>query len=141
MIKKMLIIISVLTFLLGCTSGPEVVVEERAQPSSPPVLGEEDSDDGPSVLPLPTGAAVEVHVLGKQGFDPSEFTASVGQEVIFVNDDAKTFSMTFVKDGSRKFENSDLTKPGASYTHVFKEPGVYQFWTIGYGVRGTATIQ
>jgi len=54
MIKKMLIIISVLTFLLGCTSGPEVVVEERAQPSSPPVLGEEDSDDGPSVLPLPT---------------------------------------------------------------------------------------
>jgi plastocyanin len=141
--KYIVMVISVLA-LIGC-GGAQVENSGQDVPAANPPAPKEvaTAPEPVAKTPTPSGPTTEVRVLGKEGFSADDFTARVGQEVTFVNQDPakKDFSITFQKQGTRTFLNSEVTRHGDTYTHVFNEPGTYDFWTIGYGVRGTVTVQ
>ncbi len=84
-----------------------------------------------------------VKILGKQGFDPEELTVKAGTAVEFINEDPaeKVMIITFQKDGSRQFENSDKMPAGATYEKRFSEPGRYDYWTQAYGVKAVIIVE
>jgi plastocyanin len=77
----------------------------------------------------------EVRILGEGGFEPLEASIKSGSSVTWINDDEKTFTMTFFKDG-RFFINSPVMKSGDRFEQAFNEPGEYEYWTLAYGPMG-----
>ncbi len=140
MLKYLIVLIGIILIIVGCgaeqspTTGvavsvPEPVQEEPiargAAPTSPIILIE------------------EVHILGKEGFDPQQITIGVGDTIIWINKDpqGKVAVLTFQKDGSRTFFASKSIQVGGADSFLFEEPGSYTYWTVGYGVRGKVVVE
>jgi len=144
-----LAIVMVALFIVGCqkesvsemeASEPagEAPVREATQPvAREPVQQEE------TAAPRRVVTAGEVQVLGKEGFDQEELSVRAGSAVAFVNSDPaeKDMTLVFQKDGSRTFLTTQVIQPGETYEQVFEEAGDYDFWTIGYGLRGKITVE
>lgn len=106
-----------------------------------PPPAKEPAKEIPTTLPLLI--LEEVRILGSAGFDPSELTISVGDQVVFTNADSreKATVLTFQKDGTQQFINSESIQPGGTWTYAFEELGAYEYWTIGYGVKGRIVVE
>lgn len=81
----------------------------------------------------------EIEILGKKGFDPSELSVSESSSINFVNNAPKPVVLIF-KNGPRS-SSSPTIKSGDSYEHVFEETGTYDYWTVGYGVKGKIVVE
>ena len=130
----MLGLLAVLLFsVLGCG-------QEEAEPTT--------AIQGAVVAPLvekqePNSATHTVKILGKEGFSSGAINIQAQDTIVFVNLDPrkKAAVITFQKDSSRTFLNSEIIAAGASWKYSFDEPGEYQFWTVGYGVRGRIRVR
>jgi plastocyanin len=85
----------------------------------------------------PAPASHEV-VMRDMKFDPGAIEVSVGDKVIWTNQDDRDHTVT-AADGSFK---SDNLNHGASYEHVFKKPGKFGY-SCSYHPRmkGTITVR
>ncbi len=83
-----------------------------------------------------------VSVRGPSGFDTQVLRINAGDQVIFANNDPreKDMVLTFQKDRTPTFFNSDITPYHATYTHTFDEAGVYDYWVLGYGVKAAIVV-
>ena len=125
-----------LVFILGCS--PQA---EEVPASSNPVqsAGVVEIEKQPGLFMR----IEEVIILGKAGFDPTELTINAGDIVAWTNHDAqgKAAVLTFQKDSSREFMNSGVVSFEGTWTYNFEEPGVYEYWTQGYGVKGKIIVE
>lgn len=152
--KKTLIIILVILnmFLLLSCSG-EVVIEEEIT-DEPEIVEEEEviiieeenkSLEGDEIIKeeIIVNEETIINSLGKEGFDQWETDIKVGETVIFINSnpDQKDMVITFQKERSRKFFNSDITPYNEKYEHTFDEEGDYYFWVLGYGKEAVITVE
>lgn len=133
--KHILLMFMVLAFLslVGCR-------EEVPVPEVPvPLLGAVVAPLAEEEVPL----MYEVRILGKAGFDRPELKIFAGDGVTWINQDKDKRSVELVlqKDKSRKFITSPVFKVGEEYRHSFNEIGTYEFWTVGYGVKGKVVVQ
>lgn len=70
-------------------------------------------------------------------FSPESLTILTGQEVTWVNNDSVNHTVT--REGS--FDSGNIS-PGASFSHTFKEPGVYDYeCTIHPSMRGEIIVE
>jgi plastocyanin len=109
------------------------------------------SVDGSAVVAVgPNGEVVEVQVLDNS-YRPLDLVVSAGTEVVFVNkgrnehnilpDDVKNDAdllERLASDSSAAawgVASADLP-PGASFSHVFLEPGTYPYYCSIHGVAG-----
>ncbi len=85
-----------------------------------------------------------VTILGKEGFSPSEITIEPRDSITWANADPqkKDVVLTFEKQGATtaKFRTSPVISPGMEESMIFSEPGMYVYWTIGYGVKGKLRV-
>jgi plastocyanin len=83
-----------------------------------------------------------VSMLGSSGFNKDIMRIQSGDQIIFVNNDPreKDMVLTFQKNGTQTFFNSDITSPRASYTHTFNDEGVFDYWSLGYGIRASIIV-
>lgn len=105
-------------------------------------------EPGTSSLPTPpedslTGMERSARILGSQGFDPMELHALQGDKVIWINKDprGKDAVLTFQFENTREFLNSEVIPVGGSWSYVFTQKGTYNYWVIGYGVKGTLIVE
>lgn len=106
--------------------------------------------EGTDVVAVPNGEVVEVQVLDNS-YRPIDITISVGTEVRFdnkgrnehnilpddVKSDAALVELLAVDDSAAAWGvTSDELVPGASYSHVFLEPGSYPYYCSIHGVPG-----
>ena len=155
--KKTLIIILVILnmFLLLSCSG-EVVIEEEIT-DDPEIIEEEEEEEEVIIIEedksLEDDEIIEeeiivneetiINSLGKEGFDQWETGIKVGETVIFINSnpEQKDMVITFQKERSREFFNSDITPYNEKYEHTFDEEGDYYFWVLGYGKEAVITVE
>lgn len=106
--------------------------------------------EGTDVVAVPNGEVVEVQVLDNS-YRPIDITISVGTEVRFdnkgrnehnilpddVKSDAALVELLAVDDSAAAWGvTSGELVPGASYSHVFLEPGSYPYYCSIHGVPG-----
>lgn len=154
--KKTLIIILVLlnVFLLLSCSG-EVIIEETIT-NDTEIIEEEEEEEEEEVIIIEEDKSLEIieeeiivneetiiNSLGKEGFDQWETNIKVGETVIFINSnpEQKDMVITFQKERSREFFNSDITPYNERYEHTFDEEGNYYFWVLGYGKEAVITVE
>lgn len=113
------------------------VQEPVAPPSTPTAAAVAVSDNSPApFLMMP-----EVHILGRQGFDPSQVTVGVGDLVIWVNKDTRTNVLIFQKVGSSELSRSPSIVSRGTFTYNFEEAGTYEYWVSGYDVKGRVIVE
>lgn len=88
--------------------------------------GEEAEDLGPA----------DVTIVNFEYLDP-EFTASAGDEIVWVNDGAAPHTVT-----GEAFDSGSI-RSGNGWAHTFDEPGTYEYWcTIHEGaMTGTIVVE
>ncbi len=146
---KNIVVIAVLTvalLLFACASTEEAPAAEDVEAPSAPSEGTAGASDG-AAEEQAVIIAGDVSILGPEGFDPMEFSVKVGEGVTFVNANADdvdvisevvlVFKEEFKVGGA---VDSPKIQVGESYTHVFESAGTYEYWTVGYGVKGTITV-
>lgn len=124
-------IMTIIFLLAGCSREAPVV-----EPVVPAI-------QGAVVAPSPTAPSFQVYILGREGFGPSTLRAAPGSIVRFINNDprGKDAVLTFQKDKSRSLFSSGIIKPKESWESAFADPGVYEYWIVGYGVRGRMVVE
>jgi plastocyanin len=140
--KYVVVILTILALVLvvGCQSvvdaPEETEMEEVVEDIVEETVDEEVANEQQMVV------AGEIQVLGKEGFSPESSSASVGDTVNFVNADPTEKGFSLVIDPSKgPTTTSNLVKAGEMYSLTFEETGTYDFWTVGYGVRGSVTVE
>jgi len=142
------VLMMVALVVVGCAKAPvedetpkpdqtiETVKEptEEVAETEPSAVSESSSEETVEAL------SGEIEILGAEGFSPAEASVNVGEEVVFINKINKNAVLTFQKDGTKKFINSNLIKTGATYSHAFSEAGSYTYWDIGYGIEGKLIV-
>ncbi len=125
--------ILVISFLSGCNKETAT----SAEPELPAIQGAVVAPPAPKVT------ASRVYVLGKEGFSPATLKVSRGDIVRFANKDSKQKDavLTFQKDQSRELFTSGLIKPEESWEYRFTEVGFYEYWAVGYGVKGRVMVE
>lgn len=90
-----------------------------------------------------SSSAGEVLILGRGGFEPEILTVKKGTAVQFLNKDSaeNVIVLTFQKGNSRDFTNSDHIPAGMTYEHVFSEAGIYDYWSLAYGVKAKIIVE
>jgi plastocyanin len=70
-------------------------------------------------------------------YEPLEFTAEVGQEIVWINEGAAPHTVT-----GEDFDSGTI-KSGMGWTHTFDEPGTYEVHCTIHedGVVGTITVE
>lgn len=84
-----------------------------------------------------------IKVLGREGFQPAALAIEQGDTVVWVNEDPtqKALVLTLQKDKSRQFVASDIVEVGEAVQYTFDEAAHYDYWTVGYGVRGSLDVR
>ncbi len=138
---RYLMVLLVVILLVGCQSS----VPETEPAAAKAVKEAKEAAGSPTAAVVsekePALAQEEVAILGREGFDPEELTITEGKPVVFVNQDSRAVVITFQHNTSRKVANSVVIPPGESYIHSFTEAGTYDYWTIGYGIKGKITVE
>lgn len=140
--KIQLLVLMLITalFLIGCTAPvqPEQTVTTEPIVETYVPIGEGMPEEQTEVIAPLSG---DIEIVGKEGFVPLETTVSVNEEVTFLNKGTKEAVLTFQKDATQKFLNSNIIKSGATGTMIFTEPGTYTYWEMGYGVKGKLIVE
>lgn len=69
-------------------------------------------------------------------YEDAEFTASVGDEVVWVNEGAAPHTVT-----SDAFD-SGIIRSGAGWMHTFEEAGTYDYWCSNHeSMKGTIVVE
>jgi len=92
----------------------------------------------------PTGVVVPVVALDNS-FRPQQLEVHVGDTVSWENRGNNDHNVLSVETGEWGAEVTDFA-PGATYTHVFTEPGVYAYYcsihgSAQAGMTGTITVK
>ncbi len=133
--KRYIVLIGLLLLIVGCQLGGS----KESPPASP--------IQGATVAKTPTPSSTitleDVQILGKYGFNPAEVRISAGDIVVWKNEDTqkKAVVLTFHQEGTRTFIAGDQIPYGDTYTFNFEEPGRYEYWTVGYGVKGSVIVE
>jgi plastocyanin len=92
---------------------------------------------------VPTRGVHIIKVLGKDGFDVETLSLKAGEVVFFKNADPaqKDMVLALQKEEDRLFVNSEITPFGEDFRYVFREVGIYNYWTIGYGKRAKVVVR
>ncbi|MBI4452123.1 hypothetical protein HY637_01720 [Candidatus Woesearchaeota archaeon] len=80
-----------------------------------------------------------VAILGKEGFDKTELEISSGSTVTWENNDKIDVTLTIFMEG-KFYKNSELIKPGESFSIVFEEKGKFEYWAVAYGMKAGITV-
>ena len=128
------------TFTSACASDPSDV--PAAAISSP-----DASPPAPVGLPVSTDAAaagagktVTVTALDNS-FRAQDITIAPGTEVVFENVGRNEHNVIPEPDSIQGWGIGDTEfGPGATYTHVFTEPGVYAYVCTIHGVKGKGMV-
>ncbi len=141
-VKKSLILNIVILSLFLLVSCSEEVVEEKEE-----IIIEEPIEEIETQEEILEEEVVEEQVvitsLGEQGFDQWETHINIGDTIVFINEnpEQKDMVITFQKDRSREFFNSDITSYSEGYEHIFSEAGDYYFWVLGYGKEAVVIVE
>ena len=85
-------------------------------------------------ITIPQGAGTP----GGQGFNPLNFTVTVGKTVTWVNKDTTVHTVTST---TGLFDSGNLN-PGQTYAHSFAQPGVYMYYcTLHSWMKGNITVR
>ncbi|MBU1973948.1 MAG: hypothetical protein KKH52_00970 [Nanoarchaeota archaeon] len=133
----LLMVLLAILFVVGCT---QVQVAEEAVVAEEPAVEENNEVSWGSDEEEVATLSGDVEILDKAGFSPAEASVRAGSEVVFVNKADRSTVLTFQKDGTQMFTNSDLVKPGEGVSLTFEE-GTYTYWTTGYGVKGKLVVE
>lgn len=82
-----------------------------------------------------TGTVVTVVVLDNS-FRPQTLEVHVGDEVVWENRGLNEHDVLSIERGTWGVEVADF-RPGASYSHVFAEPGEYRYYC---SIHGNETV-
>ena len=136
--KRYLVLLVLLLLVVGCRSESP---STNSQPTNVPA--QNANVDVPTTDAGQTSTEGEIKVLGNAGFDPAETRVSVGQIVVWKNEDPKGKGVVInVRKGmSVPVTTSDLVKPGETYRQYMGEAGEYTFWTVGYGKYGKLVVE
>lgn len=95
---------------------------------------------GPDGGPAPTGVVVTVQSLDNT-FRPAALTVVVGDEVVFDNVGRNEHNVIPEPDSLQGWGIGDADfPPGATYSHVFDEPGEYRYVCTIHGVKGKGMV-
>lgn len=110
----------------------------RAAASMHSALGHMAGSRHLDVDPCPPGEPARVAVAGF-AFCPAVLTVAAGTEVVWSNADLSPHTVTF--DGPDDPFDSGAFGPGASWSHRFDRPGVYQYdCRLHPGMSGTVVV-
>ena len=86
---------------------------------------------------------VKIIAYGPEGFSIEDATLSKGEILTFVNENSKEkdISITLQKKGSQKFINTEIIKLGEKHSLNIEEPGIYEFWTLGFSNKGKLVVE
>jgi plastocyanin len=123
--------LGLLMFGAGCYSSP--VTSPTPQPVTPQAVAPAP------VEPSPTPAANQKTLsITNFTFEPSDVSVNVGTNVVWVNRDAVSHTITS-DDGS--FDSGPIA-PGSSFTHSFMTAGTFPYHcTVHPSMHGTVTVQ
>ena len=140
--KRYLILLGLLLLVVGCQlSGPKI----ESQPTDVPA----QNVDGNTDVTIPTtdmretaSSDEEIRIMGKYGFDPAEVTVSEGTIVVWRNDNSqkKGESLAFKGENGITFLSTNIIRYGDTYSHQFSA-GTYEYWSVGFGVKGTLIVE
>jgi plastocyanin len=85
--------------------------------------GEEVADIGPADITIVNFA-----------YEDAEYTAAVGDEVVWINEGAAPHTVT-----GDDFD-SGVVRSGKGWTHTFEEAGTYEYWCTNHEGAMTGTI-
>jgi len=138
-VKKSLIIVLIILNLFLLVSCSEEVVEEEKEEI---IIEEIETQEEIIEKEIVEEQAI-ITSLGEQGFDQWETHINIGDTIVFINEnpEQKDMVITFQKDRSRKFFNSDITPYSKEYEYTFSETGDYYFWTLGYGKEAVVIVE
>ena len=120
-----------LVLFAGCSSGPKAsTTAEPASPSEPATASTQ-----------PTTSAEGAHELvtiTDKGFRPVSVTVKVGTRVVWTNEGKEVHDVTLGATGP----SSGGIKPGGTASHVFDEPGMFDYHdSLHPTLSGTVTVQ
>jgi plastocyanin len=126
----------------SCADDPS---DLRATGDATADAGGDVGDTGDGADDLATGVVIEVQSLDNT-FRPAELTVEVGTEVVFDNVGRNEHNVIPEPGGLQGWGvGEDRFAPGDRYSHVFTEPGVYEYVCTIHGVNrkgmvGTITV-
>ena len=116
--KKFLFVAGSLMMLVACTKDKSM----------------EDSQEGVSATATKSEQSFnQVHIFST-GFSPDSLMVNINNNVTWVNQDARTHTVT-----SEKFDSGDIT-PGAAYKYYFDNTGSYYYYCRYHGERGVIVV-
>jgi plastocyanin len=142
-------IVAVLVVAWGaaaCAADPSDVPSGTAAPTAESTAAPEPDTSGSGAGVAPNGESVTLQVIDNS-FRPAELSIAVGTEVVFENRGRNDHNVLPKGDpaGSAWGVQKEQFAPGASYAHVFTEPGTYAYYcsihgTDVVGMVGTITV-
>ncbi len=136
----------VVLVVAGCSTPVEDVPEPVPVPvvaESEPVQVVDQPQDETNVV-VSSG---DISILGARGLEPDSLTVRAGSSVSFTNnnpseiDNYKDIVLVIQNKYTRLTEHSGKLSLGETYEHVFTTAGTFDFWTVGYGIKGTITVE
>ncbi|MBW3015252.1 hypothetical protein KY330_02420 [Candidatus Woesearchaeota archaeon] len=147
--KKLLILLVIGLFILGCAKDEVVVPDEDLtppgvpEPGAPaPDMGEDVADDTVAEEPAADLEPAIVDIISAVLIQPFELKVKVGQEVIWMNkhvEGKRDRSWQIIGDKNDPFE-SELVKVGDYYSHTYTKPGTYSY-VIAPGSAGKIVVE
>jgi plastocyanin len=116
----------VISVAMGCSDdGPPQT------PSAPPVVGSRASSDVDSTPVVATGTSVTVVALDNS-FRPQSLEITVGDQVVWENRGRNEHNVLTVEGDGFGVATVDF-QPGATFSHVFDQPGEYAYYCSIHG--------
>jgi plastocyanin len=142
-------IVAALAIMWGaaaCAADPSDVPSGSAVPVAESTAASTSDTTGSGTGVMPNGESVTVQVIDNS-FRPPELDIAAGTEVVFENRGRNDHNVLPKGDptGSAWGVQKEQFAPGASYSHVFTEPGTYAYYcsihgTDAVGMVGTITV-
>lgn len=130
----------------ACSADPSDVPNGSAVPVAESTAASTPDATGSGGGVEPNGESVTVQVIDNS-FRPPELDVAAGTEVVFENRGRNDHNVLPKGDptGSAWGVQKEQFAPGASYAHVFTEPGTYAYYcsihgTDAVGMVGTITV-
>src|SRR5215203_1135471 len=133
--------LSVMTIVVAAALSSCGADGSDASTASPDVAGPTNNANAPDGPPVTT---VEVKALDNTFVD-EQVEVAAGTEVVWKNGGRNDHDIVPVAEGESWGIGSEGFRPGDSYSHVFAEPGEYEFYctihgTADVGMTGTIVV-
>lgn len=145
-VSRLVAVLSVTVGLSACAADPSDVPGAATGSTVAPAATDPMAVPSTNGGVAPNGESVTVQVIDNS-FRPAELSITAGTEVVFENRGRNDHNVLPQGDptGSTWGVQKEQFAPGASYAHVFADPGTYAYYcsihgTDAVGMVGTITV-